>query len=49
MSNEDAKSIMRTKDFGSFFDRTSRIIERALDGGDQFDVTKTYFMDKDEH
>ncbi len=31
LSKDEAKGLMKTKDFEQFFDKTSRIIERALD------------------
>lgn len=32
MNKDDAKAIMRTKEFEGFIDKTSKIIERALTG-----------------
>lgn len=37
---------MRTKEFDSFFDRTSRIIERALDS--EANILKDYFAEAEE-
>ena len=34
MSKEDSKAIVRTKDFETFIDKTSKIIERALTGAE---------------
>ena len=34
MSKEDSKAIIRTKDFENFMDKTSKMVERALTGGD---------------
>jgi hypothetical protein len=33
MTKDDAKAVMRSKEFENFFDKTSKIIERALTGG----------------
>ena len=34
MSKEDSKKIVRTKDFETFIDKTSKMIERALTGAE---------------
>ena len=34
MSKEDSKIIVRTKEFESFMDKTSKMVERALTGSE---------------
>ena len=34
MSKDDSKALMRTKEFESFIDKTSKIVERALTGSE---------------
>lgn len=46
LSNEEAKGIMRTKEFENFFDRTSRIIERAIDT--DTNILRDYFTEDND-
>lgn len=41
MSREDSKVMMKQKDFGDFFAKSSRLIERAL--GQEFDLAGNFF------
>lgn len=43
MSKEEAKMLMKTKDFEQFINKTSKIIERALETS--VDVMGAYFDD----
>jgi hypothetical protein len=52
LSKDDSKAMMRTKEFETFIDKTSKILERALTGSedilgpsiffDDFDMSKKY-------
>jgi len=46
MSKEDSKDEMKKKGFEDFLNKTSRIVERALD--QDFDVVGDFFKDDDE-
>ena len=46
MNREDAKLTMKQKDFGEFFAKSSRLIERAL--GQEFDLAGNFFEAIDE-
>jgi len=44
MSKEDSKVIVRTKEFESFMDKTSKMVERALTGSEDI-LGPSLFMD----
>jgi hypothetical protein len=46
LNKDEAKTIMKQKDFENFFSKTSRIIERALNS--DYDVMGAFFEDVDE-
>ena len=46
MTNDEYKDQLKRRDFHDFLNKTSRIIERALDN--QFDVVGDFFRDDDE-
>lgn len=45
LSKEDAKVVMKQKDFENFINKTSRIMERALN--QDFDITGAFFETDD--
>ena len=47
LSKEDSKIIMRTKEFETFIDKTSKILERALTGGEDILGPSIFFEDFD--
>ena len=47
MSKDDSKALMRTKEFESFIDKTSKIVERALTGGEDILGPAVFFEDFD--
>ena len=50
MTKDEAKEEMKKKDFDDFLTKTSRIIERALDNNEAFDVIGDFFAgDEDEN
>ena len=46
MSKDEFQSQMKKRDFIDFLNKTSRIVERALDN--EFDVVGDFFKDDDE-
>ena len=45
LSKDDAKAVMKQKDFENFINKTSRIVERALNS--EFDITGAFFDNDD--
>ena len=45
MSKDESKQVMRTKEFESFISKTSKIIERALDGSVDVLGAQLFFED----
>jgi hypothetical protein len=48
LSKDDAKGVMRTKDFETFIDKTSKIVERALTGGEDILGPAIFYDDFDD-
>ena len=47
LSKDDSKAIMRTKEFETFIDKTSKILERALTGSEDILGPSIFFDDFD--
>lgn len=47
LNKDESSNEMKRRDFGDFFSKTSRLVERALDA--EFDVIGDFFVDDDEN
>ena len=45
LNKDEAKEVMKSKDFENFMENTSRLVERAL--GQEFNLTGNFFFDDD--
>ena len=45
LSKEESKAVMKSKEFEHFIDKASKIVERALDGGEDILGPQLFFED----